>query len=153
MDAQLQNSLRCFMRTDDPHDAVKFVHQYLRTLRNPQVYSDEFYTAWWWLVMHPAFNHAGERPGFTDSLVIDLAKVNPETSKIEDDKTLNTKVEVWLEAGPWIDPSEAGYPEDWAETEVASHDINLDCGGDTFEEAIIKMAELVKKHYGEYQTK
>ena len=103
--------------------------------------------------MHPAFNHVGERPGFLDSLDIDLAKVNPKTSKIEDDKTLNTKVEVWLEAGPWIDPSEAGYPEDWTETEAASHDLNLDCGGDTFEEAIIKMAELVKKHYGEYQTK
>jgi len=151
MDAQLQNSLRRFMRTDDPNDAVVFVHQYLRTQQDPQIYADEVYTAWWWLIMHPAFNHVGGRPGFPDALNVEVSKVNPKTNSVDDDKTLNTKVEIWLEVGPWVDPSEAGYPEDWTAPEMASHDFNLDCGGDTFEEAIIKMAELVKKHYGDYR--
>ena len=30
-----------------------------------------------------------------------------------------------------------------------THDIDLDCGGDTFEEAIIELAKLVKKYYGD----
>lgn len=31
-----------------------------------------------------------------------------------------------------------------------SHDIELDCGGDTFEEAIIKLANLVRERYPQY---
>ena len=52
------------------------------------------------------------------------------------DETKNTKVEIWLEHGH--------YDVDWG---ACVHNIDLDCGGDTFEEAIIKLAELVKRHY------
>jgi hypothetical protein len=46
---------------------------------------------------------------------------------------LNTEVRVWLESGCYD------------EVHGGTHDINLDCGGKSFEEAIIKMANLLKK--------
>ena len=30
------------------------------------------------------------------------------------------------------------------------HDIRLDTGAPTFDEALVKLAKLVKKHYGDY---
>ena len=56
--------------------------------------------------------------------------------KIEDNKVLNTKVQVWLECGPFVDGA-------------ITHDIDLDCGDDTFEIAIVELAELVRKHYSD----
>lgn len=63
-----------------------------------------------------------------------VVKVNPKTNEISDDVELNSKTRIWLECG--ITPNE--------------HDIRLDCGGDTFEEAIIQLADLVIKHFGFY---
>lgn len=34
---------------------------------------------------------------------------------------------------------------------TSTHDWKLDCGGDTFEEAIIELANLVFKHHGTYE--
>jgi hypothetical protein len=31
---------------------------------------------------------------------------------------------------------------------ISCHDLRLDCDGDTFEKAIINLANLVKKYYG-----
>lgn len=89
-----------------------------------------FYDAYWFLRTHPKGN-------FIAALDIDVAMVNPDTRRIDDDKTKNTRMEVWLETGP----------------EQGLHDIMLDCGGESFEEAIIKLAELVKKYYGKRRTK
>jgi len=69
-------------------------------------------------------------------LYIMVVKVNPLTNEVDDDQTKNTKTQVWLEVGPW---SEQYHTHDW----------DLDCGGDTFEEAIIKLADLVKQYYGD----
>lgn len=91
----------------------------------------EFYSAWIFLVKHKMFNGR-----FENDLWFDVVKVNPDTNEIDDDKDKNTKVEVWLEHGH--------YDEDWG---ACVHNIDLDCGGDTFEEAIIRLAGLVKKHY------
>jgi hypothetical protein len=107
------------------------------------------YEAWYYLVNHPAFEHPEYGPEFSTfprDLDIDFVKVNPSTNIIDDDDSLNTKTEVWLEFGPpWFD-EESGK---W----YSSHDIELDCGGDTFEEAIIELARLVKKHYGDEKPK
>jgi len=73
---------------------------------------------------------------FQQCLDIEVVKINPKTDSIDDDKTLNTKVQIWLEAGPYIGKHHA-------------HDIDLDCGADTFEEAIIELASLVKQYYGD----
>ena len=90
----------------------------------------DFYTSWHFLNKHKMFN--GQ---FITGLYIEVVKVNPDTNSIDDDKTKNTKEQVWLECGPYEKPY------------GLTHDIYLDCGGDTFEEAIIKLAGLVKKYY------
>lgn len=78
---------------------------------------------------------------FRECLDIEVVKVNPETStlEIEEDKLyLNTKTEIWLEFGGWNE-----------EVNSACHDYDLDCGGDSFEEAIINLANLVDEFYDE----
>lgn len=80
----------------------------------------------------------GQKNVFDQCLDIDYVMVNPETLEIDDDESKNTKVQVWLECGPWDN-----------EDNMPSHDIELDCYGDTFEEAILELAKLVRKHYGE----
>lgn len=117
-----------------------------------------FYDAWWFLHNHEMFVDksldSGQENGkylwtsrFQDCLDIDVQKVNPNTGRIDDKKSLNTETEVWLECGPWYYHDEKDYVEKpyWA----PSHDWNLDCGGTTFENAIIRLANLVYKHYGD----
>lgn len=91
----------------------------------------DFYTAWKFLDGHKMFNGL-----FMNELWIDVVKVNPITNAIDDDPSKNTKTRIWLEHG--------GYDKEWGST---AHDYDLDCGGDTFEEAIINLAKLVKKYY------
>lgn len=69
-------------------------------------------------------------------LDIEIVKVNPETGIIDDDECKNTKVEYWLETGQF-DETEQAY----------THDIRLDCGADSFEEALCELLVLVKKYY------
>ena len=108
----------------------------------------DFYEAWWYLNETPVFEDptvsdavkdiGGFISTFTNSLCIEVQKVNPITCIIDDNEILNTKVEVWLECGePYVD-----------ETNVIGHyhNIEYDCGGDTFEEAIIELANLVYEH-------
>lgn len=83
---------------------------------------------------------------FDDCLDIFVAKVNPETLREEDDKSLNTKTQVWLEFGG------ASVDLDDNHKVQISHDWNLDCGADTFEEAIIQLANLVDKYYNDDGT-
>ncbi len=122
----------------------------------------EFYTAWWWLYNHPAFFFRGSQllkiqkerkasgvyidddPGFSYGLDVFVAKVNPKTRRIDNDKAKNTKTEIWLEATIWATNEE--LPDDFHGQ--ACHDIDLDCGGDTYEQAILKLAGLVYHKYG-----
>lgn len=73
------------------------------------------YEAWWYLKDH--------------DYVVDfsIAKINPSLGFIDDDKTKNTLVQYWLEAGL-----------------SGEHEIALDCGAETIEEALIIMAEKLK---------
>lgn len=100
-----------------------------------------FYEAYTFLEEHHIFEDPRSKtPEFGQALDLDVVKVNPETNSISDNDEENTKVQVWLECGPYVKEDDfEGY----------THDINLDCGADTFEEAIIELANLVKKHYGE----
>lgn len=107
-------------------------------------HKEGFYKAWWYLKEHSMFKQPPiNEPYFLGSLDIDVAKVNPKTKKIDDNESKNTEVNIWLECGPH---------EEWEEGEFGkmkgfTHDIRLDCGGKTFEEAIIVLAKLVKKFY------
>ena len=92
----------------------------------------EFYEAWNYLIGHKIFNDRFNCDGW----YMDVVKVNPITNAIDADTSKNTKVQIWLESGPY----ESYY-------DCCTHDIRLDCGGDTFEEAIIQLASLVKQYY------
>lgn len=96
-----------------------------------------FYDAWCFLYDFPEFNKGADFPGHLD---ISVVKVNPKTGKIDDDSILNTETEVWLECG--------GYDE---ESDLLCHDVRLDVGAPTFEEAIVKLANKTLKYYGDYR--
>lgn len=116
----------------------------------------DFYEAWWFLAEHPKFNHLKDGkpdvlPGFMDSLDVEVVRVDPVTEERCPDGTPGAVTRVWLEAGPWSKlPDECGEKPGTYD-EVCGHDIKLDCGGATYEEAIVKMANLVLEHYGDYE--
>ena len=102
----------------------------------------DFYTAYQFLYNHPIFqevvnynNDIWNESHFEECLDIDVVKVNPETNSI-DDESKNTKLQIWLECGRF-------------DKECRWHDINLDCGADTFEEGIVELANLVMEWYGD----
>lgn len=97
--------------------------------------AEEFYKAWEFLFEHKIF-----QGHFRERLYIMVVKVNPFTNMVDDDDSKNIKVEIWLETGPYGEP-------------YSTHDWDLDCGGNTFEDAIIKLASLVKKYYDDSGVK
>lgn len=84
--------------------------------------------------------------------------VNPEREYREDDDTLNTAFRIWIEAGPWHDQATDGNtpePEGgWNQYNrwINSHDIRLDCGAATMEDALLELAALVECFYNEDGT-
>ena len=111
-----------------------------------------FYEAWWYLLEHKAFadfnflNSKGQpyMSAFLRLLDIDVQKVDPTTHRIEDDESRNTLTEVWLELGTQYQDEIFNEHEKW---HYNSHDMNLDCGGETFEIAIIELAKKVEEFY------
>ena len=109
---------------------------------------ERFYDAWYYLNEHPIFEWKKARSKFSAhyfdrALDIDVMKVSPRSKTVTNDPKKNTMVEIWLECGP--------LDEEWSKKckqPIFCHDTDLDCGAATFEEAIIKLARLVKKHYG-----
>lgn len=93
---------------------------------------EQFYQSWWWLQE----NHRWS----IRNLNIDVVMVDPKTKTVHPkNPSRDTLINYWLETGQMVN-SELG--------DVQEHDIKLDCGGDSFEEAIIKLARLVKRYYG-----
>lgn len=79
-----------------------------------------------------------------NGLDIHYAKVNAVTRSTQD-KPADT-VEVWLETG-------AAMWDDWANSYIGNvHDIALDCGAPTFDEALIILANKVMEKYGDYNA-
>lgn len=84
--------------------------------------------------------------------------VDPQTRMTDPrDPSKNTHFEVWIEGGPphdmsknkhwqWTTPK-GGWDNynKWSPT----HDINLDCGGDTLEEALLNFAARLKYYYND----
>lgn len=95
---------------------------------------------------HPIWEHPQHKLGcFSDLVWINLTYVNPADDIVADNDSLNTKPEVWIEAGPYVDTSEWNSPgiDRW----MKSHDYRLDCGGNTLEEALCNLSSLVHKYY------
>ena len=105
----------------------------------PEKKKEQFYKAWNYLYNHKKFKDNYGNEGFLQALDIDVVKVNSKTQKIEDDKKKNTEVQIWLECGAHYKLDTNTGKEGWY------YDSRLDCGGDTFEEAIIKLATLVRR--------
>jgi len=103
---------------------------------------DDFHEAWDWLYGHPYFRYRDGpmkgSEGFTIAYDLIVVKVNPVNDRVEDDDSLNTKTNIWVECGPLED--DGGQTHDW----------ELDCGGDTFEDAIIALAKIVMRVHGDY---
>lgn len=109
-----------------------------------------------WLFNHPVWSYTSEdgpEGCWRDCVSIDPTFVNPLTGEIDDDDTKNVDLQVWVEAGPWVNLQEhspdAVPPEGWNRYNRwgSSHDYNLDCGGESVEEALLKLADLVDLHY------
>ena len=94
------------------------------------------------------FDH--HETAFPNNLDIMVVKVDPRTNCISDDESLNIHTRVWLEVSTFteLDPKNP----DWYDKFKGSsrHDYWLDCGGNTFEDAVIELAERVYDHYGLY---
>lgn len=86
---------------------------------------EEFYQAWEYI--NNCEGLCGN--GFLqhDTIVV---KVNPVTDVVDNDESKNTKVQVWIEV----------FTPD-----SITHIYDLDCGGDTYEDAIIELARLIKE--------
>lgn len=113
-----------------------------------------------WLSSHEVWSwgYTFTNHGIHNSIDIELVYVNPDTEEIDDDDEKNTETRVWIEAGPKYDMSlepDIGEPEGgwndfncWGNT----HDIKLDCGGKTLEEAYLKLAALIEVFYNDDGT-
>ena len=118
-----------------------------------QASPDSFYAAWQFLRQHPIVAGEDNRSRLTEALDIWVAKVDPVTRQVADDAGRNTHTEIWLELGPvyWQRDAPGDCKALFEEaqcTAVVTHDYALDCGGDTFEEAVISLARLVHEQYG-----
>jgi hypothetical protein len=145
------------------YDLQLYLHQdWWKIARAYEADPDSFYNAWQYLDGHPIYwrLNADRRPkqpllhmahlehenGFGSGGVwMSVAKVHPKTKRHTDDPALNTRTEVWLETGEWswvVDESRhIGLHTHY-------HNYKLDCGGATYEEAVVKMARNVHRVYG-----
>lgn len=96
--------------------------------------------AYWWVYYHPKLVFDSV---YHPWIEITPHMVNPETDEVDEDETKNTKISFWVESGPWF------YDEQFNQV-MSSHDYELDCGGDTWEDAVFALVEKVKEHYGDY---
>jgi len=103
----------------------------------------DFYESYNYLEHHNIVQHDGDYY-FNHCLDVEVVKVDPTTNEINfEDESKNTKTMVWLEFGPVVEDTYNNFLTRY----IPSHDIDLDCGGDTFEEAIIELANLVYNKY------
>ena len=87
------------------------------------------------------------RHAISCNLDIFYARVD-ETGTINDDDSKNVNVECWLEFGP----IEYACVMDGEPSQLLhTHDIDLDCGAPTFDEALVRLGNLALKHYGDYE--
>lgn len=105
----------------------------------------------WELKNHHKFLFA--YPEETIIVLIDPHLICKKTNRIEDDASSNDTLQYWVEV---LVPFEI----DWSREDshyayvkgrkfALAHDIDLDCGGYTYEEAIIKAHKLMTKKYGQ----
>ena len=104
---------------------------------------------WYWVINHPSLNHI---PGFNPVIEVMPMDVNPETDEWDEDLTKNTKSVIAFEVAVYekYDDVKHGPVNVWKSDEVACHYWKLDCGGDTFPEAVHALYQKVMDQYGAY---
>ena len=118
---------------------------------------------WQWLENHPRYMEAeGDIPDFWTALPsclsIQYVKVSPKSLRICKQGWRNTIPRCWLEFGPLTRNELVGeYDECLGEDDmrlgdpVPTHDIRLDVGGDTFEDAFRRLCMKVLELDGDYE--
>lgn len=115
-------------------DYVYYNEPYITDITSDKAFLKDFVYAYRWLFEHPIFNEQLE-----SRMWITAVKVNPNTNEVDDDHNLNTDNRIWLEPQTYDDKEDTFYG-----------DLDLECGGKTFEEAILRLANLVYQKYGTY---
>lgn len=85
------------------------------------------------------------RSALSTNLDIYYTKVNTH-GVVDDIAANNVNVECWLEFGTLKQTVSDGHLH-----VTHYHDVDLDCGAPTFDKALIKLARLVRRHYGDYK--
>jgi len=123
----------------------------------------DFHNAIRFLELHPANQRLKWGPPdewFHENLWWAVVKVDPKTKRIEtkknknwrknkkgkfpNDKKRNTETNVWVEWGPYNE-----HDTTFGSDGVSSHDMRVDTGGKTFEEAIVNLAHNIWLLYGD----
>ncbi len=115
---------------------------------------NDLYEAWEFLKTHPLIEYAGGYPAvFRSCFFVEPIKLDPVTKEeiafVDADKAENFVVGVNVEFGPWIKPEKIPDTKGAFDPygDIATH-THLDCSAPTFEEAVMKLAELMLKEYG-----
>lgn len=75
--------------------------------------------------------------------------VNPETREVDEDSSLNTHLEWWIEGGG----HSRVYDFDKNGSVIGHNDYDLHTGGDTADEAVINFAQKVFEKHGDYEER
>ena len=94
---------------------------------------------YYWIIDHPKLGHKHSQA----TIELTPHKVNPVNETIEEDTSLNTAYR-W-----WVETLVEDIDEDTGEW-YSEHLWCLDTGGETAEEAVDNLYELVLKEYGDY---
>lgn len=124
-------------RITETTDKWRTKHERNKIMTNQDM--DTFDKAWRFLEDHRIF---GNR--FRECLEAYTVKVDPKTRRINDNHEKNTLEQTWLECGP-LHKKQPGDPPGISEF---IHDFDLDCSGNTYEDAIIRLADKVLTKYG-----
>ena len=97
-----------------------------------------FVDKYYWIIDHP-LNRVSDICFFQNEIDIQPQLVNPMTNEIDMDDSRNTKVEFWVEFS-YFD----------VECGANAHDMEFDCGRDSYEEAVEALFQLVYNNFGDY---
>ena len=99
-----------------------------------------FVDKYYWIVNHPLNRNLSNHIISANEIDVLPSLVDPEIGEVNlDDDTKNTKVEYWVELS-YLDLDE----------DIMCHDYRFDCGGDSYEEAVEALFQLVYDKFGDY---
>ena len=99
-----------------------------------------FVDKYYWIVNHPLNRNLSNRIISANEIGVLPSLVDPEIGEVNlDDDTKNTKVEYWVELS-YLDLDE----------DCMCHDYRFDCGGNSYEEAVEALFQLVYDKFGDY---